>query len=263
LDAALGTFLLSSRDRLPEGAEKEGSMPRTPAIRRSVTSREFSAETISELLRALHMRAAARPDSPGLIASWPGVREDHMAAACAELRRQGHAVRRVSIRDARRGTQRSGWAVGGTTYRPVVTPAAPEALARADAVLVRAVAEPSAVPSTRALLDSFAERHGASDAVGSAAALAVTEACANVVVHAYRDAAAPGLLEVRACVAGGVLFVEVADRGRGMLPRPDSPGLGMGLPLIAQMSDAFEILTHPAQTGVVVRMQFSLVRPDR
>ena len=45
-----------------------------------------------------------------------------MAAACGELRRQGHAVREISI--ARPGLKdRSGWAVGGTTYRSVVTPA--------------------------------------------------------------------------------------------------------------------------------------------
>ena len=41
-----------------------------------------------------------------------------MPAACGELRRQGHAVREVSI--ARRGVRvRGGWAVGGTTYRAV------------------------------------------------------------------------------------------------------------------------------------------------
>jgi anti-sigma regulatory factor (Ser/Thr protein kinase) len=190
-----------------------------------------------------------------------------MADACAELRRQGHAVHRVSIRNARSGRRRPGWAVGGTTFRPVATPAAPDALARDDAVLVRTVAEPRAVPSTRAVLEAFAAGHGASDAVRLAVALAVTEACTNAVVHAYLESEAPGSLEVRACIADAVLFVEVADRGRGMVPRPDSPGLGMGLPLIAQMSDGFEILTHAERTGVVMRMHFKLVAaatiPDR
>jgi anti-sigma regulatory factor (Ser/Thr protein kinase) len=198
-----------------------------------------------------------------LIASWPGVPEDRMAAACEELRRQGHAVHQVSVRNARSGRRRRGWAVGGTTYRPALTPAPPEALACDDAVIVRALAEPRVVRSTRTALKAFAADHGASAAVRSAVALAVTEACANVVVHAYVETEAPGSLEVRACVAETVLFVEVADHGRGMVPRPDSPGLGMGLPLIAQMSDGFEILTHRERTGVVVRMHFNLVTPDR
>ena len=88
----------------------------------SRASREFSVETMRELLRALRARASEHPESPGLIASWPGVPEARMAAACGELRRQGHALREISI--ARRGLEdRSGWAVGGTTYRAVVTPA--------------------------------------------------------------------------------------------------------------------------------------------
>jgi anti-sigma regulatory factor (Ser/Thr protein kinase) len=228
----------------------------------SATGREFSAETIGELLRALHARATDHPESPGLIASWPGVPEERMAAACAELRRQGHAVHQVTIRHPRGGSRRRGWAVGGTTHRPTLTPVPPEALACDGAVIVRALAEPRTVPSTRAALEAFAAGHGASDAVRSAVALAVTEACANVVVHAYVETEAPGSLEVRACIAETVLVVEVADKGRGMVPRPDSPGLGMGLPLIAQMSDGFEILTHHERTGVVVRMHFNLVTPD-
>jgi len=90
-----------------------------------------------------------------------------------------------------------------------------------------------------------------------ALALAVTEACANVVLHAYLDAEAPGVLEVRAWTADAVLFVEVADDGRGMVPRIDSPGLGLGLPLIAQVADVVEIHTRPERRGLVLRMQFN------
>jgi serine/threonine-protein kinase RsbW len=141
---------------------------------------------------------------------------------------------------------------------PRVMPAPPAALGHESALLGREVAEPRAVSLARAVLTRFAEREGAPKAVRSALALAVTEACANVVLHAYADRDTPGELKVRACVAEAVLVVEVADEGRGMVPRLDSPGLGLGLPLIAEMSDAFEILTHHDRSGVVVRMRFNL-----
>jgi serine/threonine-protein kinase RsbW/stage II sporulation protein AB (anti-sigma F factor) len=209
------------------------------------------------LLLALRARAADHPESPGLIASWPGVPEARMTAACGELRRQGHAVHEVSIARPE-GKVRSGWALGGTTYRAVVTPAPPAGLGYEDAVLVREVAEPSAVSLARGVLTGFAERSGAPKTVRSAIAVAVTEACANVVSHAYVGRDAPGELEVRACVADRVLVVEVADEGCGMVPRVDSPGLGLGLPLIAQSTDMFEILEHVERSGVVLRMRFNL-----
>jgi len=89
-------------------------------------------------------------------------------------------------------------------------------------------------------------------------ALAVTEACTNVVMHAYADAEVHGSLEVRACIEQAVVVVEVADEGRGMIPRIDSPGLGLGLPLIAHVADSFEIVERRDRAGVVVRMQFHL-----
>jgi serine/threonine-protein kinase RsbW len=114
------------------------------------------------------------------------------------------------------------------------------------------------VPLARGLVTRFAERHGAPETVCSAVALAVSEACTNVVLHAYVDAATPGDVEVRATLADGTLVVEVADDGRGMVPRLDSPGLGLGLPLIAQMADAFEVLDDQQRPGVLLRMHFNL-----
>ena len=152
---------------------------------------------------------------------------------------------------------RRGWAVDDVNGD--APPSAPPArVGKEPTVLVREVAEPGAVPLARAALAEVAEREGVPEAVRSALALAVTEACANVVLHAYLDAEAPGVLEVRAWKADAVLFVEVADDGRGMVPRIDSPGLGLGLPLIAQMADVVEIRTRPERRGLVLRMQFNL-----
>jgi hypothetical protein len=82
------------------------------------TRHEFGEATLTELLRALRARTSHHPDNPGLIASWPGVREDRMAAACAELLGRGHPVFRVSIRSADPGRTRAGWAIAATTEEP-------------------------------------------------------------------------------------------------------------------------------------------------
>jgi len=79
------------------------------------TRQEFSEDTLTELLRALRARTSAHPDNPGLIASWPGVREDHMAAACAELLSRGHPVFQVSVPNAIPGKTRDGWAIRSGT----------------------------------------------------------------------------------------------------------------------------------------------------
>jgi serine/threonine-protein kinase RsbW len=85
--------------------------------------------------------------------------------------------------------------------------------------------------------------------------LAVTEACTNVVVHAYPDGNGP--MAVRAHIDERRLTVVVADRGRGILPRADSPGLGLGLPLIATLAESLE-LGKGEDEQTVVRMTFNL-----
>lgn len=69
--------------------------------------------------------------------------------------------------------------------------------------------------------------------------LAVTEACTNVVVHAYGEREGP--MEVSATVDGTTLRVTVRDEGLGIVPRADSPGLGLGLPLIATLTESLEL----------------------
>jgi serine/threonine-protein kinase RsbW len=86
--------------------------------------------------------------------------------------------------------------------------------------------------------------------------LAVTEACTNVVVHAYPDDR-EGPLEVLATLRDDELTVIVRDEGPGIVPRPDSPGLGLGLPLIASLSEAMQ-LGHGKDGRTEVRMTFSL-----
>src|SRR3954467_13279332 len=86
--------------------------------------------------------------------------------------------------------------------------------------------------------------------------LAVTEACTNVVVHAYANGD-EGPMAVTAGLADGALTVVVSDEGRGILPRPDSPGLGLGLPLIATLASSLELGTND-RDETEVRMVFEL-----
>jgi serine/threonine-protein kinase RsbW len=88
----------------------------------------------------------------------------------------------------------------------------------------------------------------------------VSEASMNVVVHAYPDDA-PGPLEVSAWPHEDGVEIAVRDRGSGFRPRPadpDHPGLRLGLPLIATLSDQFEI--RGGGGGTEVRM---VLRPQR
>jgi anti-sigma regulatory factor (Ser/Thr protein kinase) len=85
--------------------------------------------------------------------------------------------------------------------------------------------------------------------------LAVTEACTNVVVHAYEGDEGP--LAVAAYIRDRRLVVVVSDEGRGIVPRPDSPGLGLGLPLIATLAESLELGTG-ANHETEVRMTFRL-----
>ena len=85
--------------------------------------------------------------------------------------------------------------------------------------------------------------------------LAVTEACTNVVIHAYADAEGP--MEIRAALGDSGLSIVVRDEGRGVVPRADSPGLGLGLPLIATLTETLELGTGQ-DDATEVRMTFRI-----
>jgi anti-sigma regulatory factor (Ser/Thr protein kinase) len=91
--------------------------------------------------------------------------------------------------------------------------------------------------------------------------LAVSEAATNAVLHAYLGATQPGPLLLSARLMDDRVHVVVRDHGRGMTPRPDSPGLGLGLPLMTRLADAVQISTHP-EGGTEVRMTFTVERSD-
>jgi serine/threonine-protein kinase RsbW len=117
-----------------------------------------------------------------------------------------------------------------------------------------------AVPVLRHAVVDLAERAGADREAREAIAIATTEACTNVVLHAYIDADRPGPLEVDARVEGDCLEVVVRDEGRGMRPRRDSPGLGVGLQLIARLSRRMQIATPTRGSGTELHLWLALGR---
>ena len=102
---------------------------------------------------------------------------------------------------------------------------------------------------------TFARERGVTDALLIDLALAVTEAVTNAVVHAFIERE-PGSVWTRIEAAPDELVVVVTDNGRGMQPRADSPGLGLGLPTIASLTTAMDMHAPPGG-GTVMTMTFA------
>jgi serine/threonine-protein kinase RsbW len=121
-------------------------------------------------------------------------------------------------------------------------------------------ARPEGVGVVRQALVGVADGLALDGAVLADAKMAVTEACTNAVVHAYEDDS--GRLGVDMFADDRALTVVVRDAGTGIQPRANRTGttaLGLGLPLIAALSDAFEVRGGPG-IGTEVRMTFAYER---
>jgi serine/threonine-protein kinase RsbW len=118
------------------------------------------------------------------------------------------------------------------------------------------------VAVVRHALAGLAERLGMEEAGVADLKTVVTEACMNVVVHAYPDDE-HGLLTVEATPENDGLTVVVRDFGRGIRPRPDAerPSLRIGLTLIAALSASFEI-KGGIDRGTEIRMFLPLTARD-
>jgi serine/threonine-protein kinase RsbW len=117
-------------------------------------------------------------------------------------------------------------------------------------------AEPEHVGQARRLASTAARRAGAEDPVLDAVRLAVSEAVSNAIVHGYRNSP-NGAFTVAVEWEDDELRVTVRDEGCGMQPRADSPGAGLGLPLIANLARSFSVTAAPGG-GTEVTMTFPL-----
>ena len=114
-----------------------------------------------------------------------------------------------------------------------------------------------AAPSiARHAISEFLHGNGADPRALADVLLALSEIVTNSVVHGYRNEAG-GEVAIEAKQWSDRLTVSVADRGGGMAPRQDSPGLGLGLPLVGRIAKRVDI-SSPAGGGTRVSMCFML-----
>jgi anti-sigma regulatory factor (Ser/Thr protein kinase) len=97
------------------------------------------------------------------------------------------------------------------------------------------------VAVVRHALAGLAEQVGMDETGVADLKTVVTEACMNVVVHAYPDGSGPLMVEADPDSEG--LTVTVSDKGAGINPQADSErnSLKLGLSLIAALSSSFSI----------------------
>lgn len=116
-------------------------------------------------------------------------------------------------------------------------------------------ATPSGIRQLRLAVDRIAAEAGMG-ARSQDIQIAISEACGNVVVHAYPRG--EGSMELVAVLDDQALRIVVTDHGTGFTPgvrSRTSPGLGFGLPIIEQLADHVALRTAPA-AGTTLTMRF-------
>ena len=118
---------------------------------------------------------------------------------------------------------------------------------------------PSSAGAIRAIRDgvaSVARECNVDHAILQDIRLAVSEAATNSVIHG--GAPADALLVVRVETSDDEFCVVIADQGHGMLTRDDSPGLGLGLPIMSKVSQRVQVVSPGADGRTEVHMFFAL-----
>jgi serine/threonine-protein kinase RsbW len=116
--------------------------------------------------------------------------------------------------------------------------------------------QPENVALVRQALGGLAVSLGIHETLLADMKTAVSEACNNVVLHAYADERGP--LEVYVCPDAHEIQVVVRDEGTGIQPRepePEAAMQGVGLSLIQALTEKVEFVGG-ADEGTEVRMSF-------
>jgi serine/threonine-protein kinase RsbW len=119
-------------------------------------------------------------------------------------------------------------------------------------------ADRAAPTAARHAISDFLHAHGADPSGLPDVLLALSEIVTNSVIHGYRERPG-GEVAVEAQQFKDRLQLSVADSGGGMAPRHDSPGLGLGLPLVGRIAQKVDIESR-AGGGTLVSMSFALDR---
>jgi serine phosphatase RsbU (regulator of sigma subunit)/anti-sigma regulatory factor (Ser/Thr protein kinase) len=113
---------------------------------------------------------------------------------------------------------------------------------------VKMPASPEQLMTSRRLIRRWVEANNGTDDDCAAFAIAVSEACANSIEHAYglRDET----IELRASLLNGDATVTIRDHGRWREPRGGNRG--RGIPIMREFMD--EVSVEPSDQGTTVRL---------
>lgn len=114
-----------------------------------------------------------------------------------------------------------------------------------DRLHITLPARPESLPVARRAIVAHAEKLGVARAGIADLQTVVSEACTNVVRHAYEEEDESGMLEVDLNPDAEELSMVVRDFGSGIRPLPseDMPSLRLGLPIIGALSTSFSLVS--------------------
>jgi anti-sigma regulatory factor (Ser/Thr protein kinase)/putative methionine-R-sulfoxide reductase with GAF domain len=118
-------------------------------------------------------------------------------------------------------------------------------------------ADPHVLSGTRRLLRRWLRAHGGDEPALSEIALAVNEACANAIEHAYPPGPASFDLTAEAVGSGGTTEVVVIVRDRGNWRSPRGESRGRGLTIMHEAMDEVEVKPTAEGTEVVMRRKLA------
>jgi anti-sigma regulatory factor (Ser/Thr protein kinase) len=118
-------------------------------------------------------------------------------------------------------------------------------------------AEPSVLSGIRHTMRRWLVAHGANEDELAEMTMAISEACANAIEHAY--APGPRTFELEALTSGGVATVTVRDSGQWRDPRGQHRGRGLGI-INAAMHDV-DIARNPDGTVITMRRRLGANEP--
>jgi serine phosphatase RsbU (regulator of sigma subunit)/anti-sigma regulatory factor (Ser/Thr protein kinase) len=113
---------------------------------------------------------------------------------------------------------------------------------------VEVPAEPSQLATARHLIRRWVEANQGTDDDCAAFAIAVSEACANSIEHAYGPQ--DGTVQVHASLVEGEAEVTIRDRGKWRPPRGNNRG--KGIPMMEEFMD--DVLVEPGENGTTVKL---------
>jgi serine/threonine-protein kinase RsbW len=112
-----------------------------------------------------------------------------------------------------------------------------------DRLFLSLSAERENIGAVREAVDRAARGFGMKEGARNDLKTLVSEACANVVLHAYADNEAEKPLEVEVTRQREAIEVVVRDHGQGVSARPDPKpsSLRLGLLLVGAMASSFQL----------------------